>query len=80
MLARGRQASGRITVVPQQTTTSDEITVDIAAEHRDWDISRGTTVCLMERKKGERGVGIFVSTSLLDTCYVLTSDKRHQNA
>ena len=73
MLARGQQANGRIAVVSHQTAISDEITVDIVAESREWDILRGTAVCLMERKKGERGVGIFVSTSLSDTGYVLTS-------
>lgn len=78
MLARGQQANGRITVAPHQTTASDVITVEIAAEYRDLDLFRGTNVCLMERERGERGVGVFVSTSLqlFDTGYVLTPDKK----
>ena len=77
MLARGQQANGRIKVVPHQSTASDVITVDIAAEYRDWELFRGTNVCLLERRKGERGIGVFVSTSLQlsNIGYVLTSDK-----
>jgi hypothetical protein len=47
-------------------------------EYRDWDLCRDTTVCLMERRKGELGVGVFVSTSLQspNTGYVLTSGKK----
>ena len=78
LLARGLQANGRITVIPHQTTTSNVITVDIAAEYRDWDLFRSTTVCLLERRRGERGVGVFVSTSSQspDTGYILTFDKK----
>ena len=50
--------------------------VDIAAEDRDRDVFRATTICLMERKKGERGVGIFVRISLPETSYMLTSNKK----
>jgi hypothetical protein len=57
-------------------SVSDEITVDIAAHYHEWDTFRGATVCLMERKKGERGVGIFVSTSLPNTSYALTINKK----
>lgn len=78
LLARGLQANGRITVVPHQTATSDVITVDIAAEYRDWDLFRSTAVCLLERRRGEQVVGVFVSTSLQSpgTGYVLTFDKK----
>lgn len=75
ILARGQQANGKITVVPQ-TDINDTITVDIAAEYREWDTFKGTTVCLLERKLGERGIGIFVGASLPDTNHVLTSNKK----
>ena len=75
ILARGQQANGKITVV-QEMTDSNEITVDVAAEDRDRDVFRGTAVCLMERKEGERGVGIFVSIRLPDASYVLISNKK----
>ena len=76
ILARGQQATGRVTVVPYQTSASDEITVDISAQYHEWPIFRGTSVCLMERKKGERGVGIFVSTSSPDSSYVLNTNEK----
>ena len=62
--------------MPDQTSVSDEITVDIAAQYHEWPIFKGTTVCLMERKKGEQGIGIFVSISLPGISYVLTSNKK----
>jgi len=76
MLVRGQQATGRVTVEPHRTSVSDEITVDIAAQYHEWPIFKGTTVCLMERKKGERGIGVFVSITLLDTSCVLTFNKK----
>jgi len=76
VLARGQQATGGVTVVSHQTTASDEVIVDIAAQLHEWDVFMGTTVCLMERVEGEWGVGIFVSTSLPDTSYVLTSSQK----
>lgn len=62
MLARGKQATGSVTVELDQTSGNEEITVDIAARYHDWDLLRGTTVCLMEKEEGELGVGVFVSS------------------
>ncbi|KAF9647713.1 hypothetical protein BDM02DRAFT_3129549 [Thelephora ganbajun] len=76
LLARGQQATGRVTVVPHPTSVSDEIIVDVVAQYHEWNIFMNTNVCLMERNEGERGVGIFVSTGLPDASYVLTSDKK----
>lgn len=76
ILARGQQATGSVTVIPHQTSASDEITVDVTVQRHDWDTFMGTTVCLMERKKGERGVGIFVSTSSPDSSYVLNTNEK----
>lgn len=67
VLARGKQATGSVTVKLDQTSEKDEITVDVAARYHDWDMLSGTTVCLMEKEKGELGVGVFVSSRLLIT-------------
>ena len=67
VLARGKQATGRVTVEPDQTVGKNEVTVDIAARYRDWDLLDGTTVCLLEKEKGELVVGVFVSGYLLVT-------------
>lgn len=67
MLARGKQATGGVTVELDQTSGKDEITVDIAAQYHDWRILSGITVCLMEKEKGELGVGVFVSRCLIIT-------------
>ena len=76
IFTRGRQATGRVTVVPHEANASDKITVDVASQDHEWDAFRSTTVCQMERKKGEQGVGIFVSTGLPDTSYVLTTNEK----
>ena len=74
ILARGRQTTGEVKVVPHQRN-SDEITVEIVTQYHEWDTFMGTTICLMERKEGERGVGIFVSTSSPDSSYMLNANK-----
>ena len=75
-MARGQQATGRVTVEPHQADVTDEITVDIAAQHHEWETSRGIVMCLMERKKGERGVGIFVSASSSNFDYTLNYNEK----
>jgi len=80
IVARGQQATGKVTVEPDQAGANDEVTVDIAVQYHERETLEGTMMCLMERKKGERGVGIFVSTSFPDPGYLLNTNKRHQNA
>ena len=75
VIARGKQATGSVTVEPDQTVGKNEVTVDIAAPHRDWELLDGTTVCLLEKEKGELIVGLFVSGYLLVTTILL--DKLH---
>jgi hypothetical protein len=58
---RGRQATGRVRVELDETTVSDYITVDITPRG---EAPRGTSMCLMEKEKGELGVEIFVSDNL----------------
>ena len=76
VLARGRQATGSVTVEPDQTIGKNEVTVDITAQYHDWDLAEGTTVCLLEKEKGELRVGVFVSSLSLVTVCVLTSDEK----
>ena len=80
MLARGNQSTGRVKVESVQADSSNEIAVDITAQYHDWDFAMGTAVCLMEKEKGELGVGIFVSGDLLIVVVVCSPPtKRHQN-
>ena len=76
VMARGRQATGNVTVIPDQAGVDDEVTIDITARYREWETFRGTIMCLMERKKGERGVGIFVSISFPDPGSMLNPNKK----
>lgn len=75
ILARGQQAAGRVVVEPHQTD-SDEITVEVTTDYREWDTYMGTAVCLMERKDGERGVGVFVSPNSPDLGHALNTNKK----
>jgi hypothetical protein len=80
VLARGKQATGSVTVEPDQTGRKDEISVNIAARYHDWDSLTGTTVCLLEKERGELGVGVFVSSCLPLTIARSPPTKRLQNA
>ena len=60
-------------------TVSDDITVDITARYHDWEAPRGTSICLMEKERGELGVGVFVSDSLTYTGHLLTSGEKTPN-
>lgn len=80
VLTRGKQATGGVTVELVQTSEKDEIKVDIAAQYHDWGMLTGTTVCLMEKEKGELGVGIFVSSCSFILVACSFPMKRHQNA
>jgi hypothetical protein len=80
VLARGQQAFGRVQVELDQTNARNEIIVDVIATYHDWDILTGTTVCLMEREKGELGVGVFVSDAPFTTVAMCSPRKRHQIA
>jgi len=79
VMARGKQATGRVTVVPDETGVDDGVTVDITSQYHDWETFRGTIMCLMERRKGEQGIGIFVSVGFSDPDYVLNSKKKTPN-
>ena len=76
VMARGKQATGNVTVVKHQTSVDEEVTVDVTAQYHEWETFRGTIICLMERKKGEQGVGIFVSLSFSDPGYMLNTKKK----
>jgi len=76
VMARGQQATGRVTVVPDQTSVDDGVTIDITAKYHEWETFRGTIMCLMERKKGEQGIGIFVSVGFPDPGYMLNVNKK----
>ena len=80
VLARGKQAPGSVRAELDQTSGKDEITVDVAARYHDWDIVKGTTVCLMEKGKGELGVGVFMSNCLLIMVTCSPPTKRLQTA
>jgi len=75
-MARGQQATGNVTVIPDETSADDEVTIDITAQYREWETFRGTIMCLMERKKGEQGIGIFVSVALPDLGSMLNPNKK----
>jgi hypothetical protein len=66
LLARGSQAKGSLVIIPGDPSVAfDTMKVDIYAQYESLDVFRRTTVCVLERKPGEKGIGIFVCIILI---------------
>lgn len=59
LLARGSQVKGSLQMISDPTVAMDTMKVDIYVRHESLDVFRRTSVCVLERKPGEKGIGIF---------------------
>jgi hypothetical protein len=64
VLSRGAQSGGRVQVITSPFA-SDYVTVDVTMRYRSRDALRLAGACLLTKREGEYGVGIFVRISHL---------------
>ena len=79
VISGGQQGTGTVQVELDRMAVNNEITVDITAQYYDQDARQDATVCLMEKGKGELGVGVFVSNGSFKTVTCSPPTKRHRN-
>ena len=80
VFARGSLAAGKITIVDSELIDgSEDVVVSVRVRYFTlWALNRAN-VCQLARKKGENGVGIFVSTLRLRDGLGLMDLPRHPN-
>lgn len=61
LISRGHLSSGTVDLVTSRTQAPNSVSVHVVANYFREDIRDLTKVCWSERRKGENGVGIFVS-------------------
>ena len=61
LISRGHLSSGTVDLVTSRKQARNSVSVHVVANYFRADIRDLTKVCLLERGKGENGVGIFVS-------------------
>jgi hypothetical protein len=62
LFSRGSGVSGTVALLPNDSAVRrDKMQVDVVANYESFDAFKRTTICSLQRKPGEHGVGIFVS-------------------
>ena len=66
LFARGQQLTGNVMIIQDESLhRPDAVLVDVAAYYHTPDWLHVVQICSLERAKGEQGVGIFVSITIL---------------